>query len=145
MNFSAKAEANGLCLGYGRLRLTPYSTHHDRQTEGIRGAVGRSLYRCPKEVEEKTRQAEGERERARKARLASERGAVEEKPARGLLKEGLLVKVKSGRRLRAVLCTDILILVEEIAKAMYRNPMPISDVAIHELQAVEVGDRMSLA
>jgi len=52
---------------------------------------------------------------------------------RRLLKEGLLVKVKSGRRLRAVLCTDILILVEEANKTVYRDPMPLSEVAIHEL------------
>ena len=52
---------------------------------------------------------------------------------RRLLKEGLLVKAKSGRRLRAVLCTDILILVEEANKTVYRDPMPLSDVTIHEL------------
>jgi hypothetical protein len=52
---------------------------------------------------------------------------------RRLLKEGVLIKAKSGRRLRAVLCTDIFILVEEATKTVYRNPMPWSDVAIHEL------------
>ena len=52
---------------------------------------------------------------------------------RRLLKEGLLVKTKSGRRLRAVLCTDILILVVEATKTMYSNPMPLSDMVIHEL------------
>lgn len=52
---------------------------------------------------------------------------------RRLLKEGSLVKTKSGRRLRAVLCTDILILVEEATKAVYGNPMPLSDVTIQEL------------
>ena len=52
---------------------------------------------------------------------------------RRLLKEGLLVKAKSGRRLRVVLCTDFLILVEEANKTVYRDPMPLSDVAIHEL------------
>jgi actin cytoskeleton-regulatory complex protein PAN1 len=52
---------------------------------------------------------------------------------RRLVKEGLLVKAKSGRRLRVVLCTDILILVQEATKTVYRNPIPLSDVAIHEL------------
>ena len=52
---------------------------------------------------------------------------------RRLLKEGLLVKARSRRRLRAVLCTDILILVEEATKTVYGDPMPLSDVAIHEL------------
>lgn len=52
---------------------------------------------------------------------------------RRLLKEGLLVKAKSGRRLRTVLCTDILILVEEATKTVYHSPMPLSEVALHEL------------
>ena len=54
---------------------------------------------------------------------------------RRLLKEGLLVKARSRRRLRAVLCTDILILVEEATKIVYGDPMPLSDVTIHELSS----------
>ena len=40
--------------------------------------------------------------------------------ARKLLKEGVLLKAKSGRRLRAFLCSDILVLTEEAAKTLYR-------------------------
>lgn len=39
---------------------------------------------------------------------------------RKLLREGILVKAKSGRRLRAFLCSDILVLTEESVKALYR-------------------------
>lgn len=40
--------------------------------------------------------------------------------ARKLLKEGVLSKAKSGRRLRAVLCSDILVLMDEGEKGLYR-------------------------
>lgn len=40
--------------------------------------------------------------------------------ARRLLKEGQLMKAKSGRKLQAFLCSDILVLTEDAAKALYR-------------------------
>ena len=40
---------------------------------------------------------------------------------RKLLKEGVLMKAKSGRRLRAFLCTDILVLTQDQAKQLYRT------------------------
>lgn len=39
---------------------------------------------------------------------------------RKLLREGVLIKAKSGRRLRAFLCSDILVLTEVSVKALYR-------------------------
>lgn len=39
---------------------------------------------------------------------------------RKLLKEGQLNKAKSGRHLRAFLCSDILVLTDEAAKTLYR-------------------------
>jgi hypothetical protein len=39
---------------------------------------------------------------------------------RKLLKEGLLLKAKSGRRLRVFLCSDILVLTDEAGKTLYR-------------------------
>lgn len=39
---------------------------------------------------------------------------------RKLLKEGILTKAKSGRKLRAFLCNDILVLTEESTKSLYR-------------------------
>jgi actin cytoskeleton-regulatory complex protein PAN1 len=39
---------------------------------------------------------------------------------RKLLKEGILFKSKSGRRLRGFLCSDILVLTDEAGKRLYR-------------------------
>ena len=39
---------------------------------------------------------------------------------RKLLKEGTLMKHKSGRRLHAFLCSDIMVLTDEHAKSLYR-------------------------
>lgn len=39
---------------------------------------------------------------------------------RKLLKEGVVMKGKSGKRLRAFLCSDVLVLTDENAKALYR-------------------------
>src|SRR6266852_31035 len=39
---------------------------------------------------------------------------------RKLLREGLLHKAKSGRKLRAFLCSDILLLTDEYGKTLYR-------------------------
>ncbi|VDB85180.1 unnamed protein product [Peniophora sp. CBMAI 1063] len=49
---------------------------------------------------------------------------------RKLLKEGILAKAKSGRRLRAVLCNDIFILTDEQAKTLYRIPMHLSEIQV---------------
>jgi hypothetical protein len=40
--------------------------------------------------------------------------------ARKLLKEGLLLKAKSGRKVSALLCSDILVLMDEAMKTLYR-------------------------
>ena len=40
--------------------------------------------------------------------------------SRKLLKEGILLKAKSGRKLRAFLCNDILVLTEATTKSLYR-------------------------
>lgn len=40
--------------------------------------------------------------------------------SRKLLKEGILAKSKSGRKLRAFLCSDILVLTDEGGKQLYR-------------------------
>lgn len=40
---------------------------------------------------------------------------------RKLLKEGSLMKSKSGRKLVAFLCSDIMILTEDAAKSLYRT------------------------
>lgn len=39
---------------------------------------------------------------------------------RRLIKEGPLSKTKSGKKLRAFLCSDILVLTDEQAKSLYR-------------------------
>ena len=43
---------------------------------------------------------------------------------RKLIKEGLLVKAKSGRRLRVFLCNDILVLTDENPRSIYRMASP---------------------
>ncbi|CCM04566.1 uncharacterized protein FIBRA_06747 [Fibroporia radiculosa] len=53
--------------------------------------------------------------------------------SRKLLKEGLLMKAKSGRRLRAFLCSDILVLTDETAKTLYRMPIPLAEVQVREV------------
>jgi hypothetical protein len=39
---------------------------------------------------------------------------------RQLLKEGVLFKAKSGRKLRGFLCSDIIVLTDDTAKSLYR-------------------------
>lgn len=39
---------------------------------------------------------------------------------RKLMKEGVLLKAKSGRKLRAFLCSDIMVLTDDAAKTLYR-------------------------
>ena len=40
--------------------------------------------------------------------------------ARKLIKQGILLKTKSGRKLQAFLCSDILVLTDELARTLYR-------------------------
>jgi hypothetical protein len=47
-----------------------------------------------------------------------------------LLKEGILLKAKSGRRLRGFLCSDIMVLTDDAAKTLYRMVNPISSSAL---------------
>jgi hypothetical protein len=48
---------------------------------------------------------------------------------RKLLKEGVVSKAKSGRKLRAFLCTDILVLTDEVGKTLYRTVISTLHVA----------------
>ncbi|KAH7911883.1 hypothetical protein BJ138DRAFT_1062162 [Hygrophoropsis aurantiaca] len=54
---------------------------------------------------------------------------------RKLLKEGILLKAKSGRKLRTFLCSDILVLTDEGAKTLYRIPIPLAEVQVKEPRA----------
>ncbi|KAH0830093.1 hypothetical protein J3R83DRAFT_1428 [Lanmaoa asiatica] len=49
---------------------------------------------------------------------------------RKLLKEGVLNKAKSGRKLRVLLCNDIMVLVDEVGKGLYRVPIPVQEIQI---------------
>ena len=44
--------------------------------------------------------------------------------SRKLLKEGILLKAKSGRKLRAFLCNDIIVLTEATTNSLYRMVLP---------------------
>lgn len=50
---------------------------------------------------------------------------------RKLLKEAVLWKAKSGRKLRAFLCTDILVLTDEGAKSLYRMVGLLSSTLVY--------------
>jgi len=52
---------------------------------------------------------------------------------RQLLKEGMLAKAKSGRKLRSFLCSDIIVLTDDTAKTLYRMPIPLAGVQVKEL------------
>ncbi|KAI0085934.1 hypothetical protein BDY19DRAFT_963763 [Irpex rosettiformis] len=58
---------------------------------------------------------------------------------RKLLKEGILNKAKSGRRLHAFLCSDILVLTDEAAKTLYRVPIPLVEVQVKEVSGPLAG------
>lgn len=49
---------------------------------------------------------------------------------RRLIKEGLVTKAKSGKKLTLVLCNDILILIE--SRNLYRMPIPLFELAVRE-------------
>ncbi|KAG8968021.1 hypothetical protein FRC03_008886 [Tulasnella sp. 419] len=49
---------------------------------------------------------------------------------RKLLKEGTLTKAKSGRKLQAFLCSDILVLTDSSARSLYRMPIPLSELKL---------------
>jgi len=40
--------------------------------------------------------------------------------SRKLLREGVLSKAKSGRKIRVFLCSDLIVLTDELAKTLYR-------------------------
>ncbi|KAG1749461.1 hypothetical protein EDB19DRAFT_1680127 [Suillus lakei] len=49
---------------------------------------------------------------------------------RKLLKEGAISKAKSGRKLRLFLCSDILVLTDEVGRGLYRVPIPLNEIQI---------------
>ncbi|KAG2348212.1 hypothetical protein BDR05DRAFT_903524 [Suillus weaverae] len=51
---------------------------------------------------------------------------------RKLLKEGVISKAKSGRKIRLFLCTDVLVLTHEGGRGLYRVPIPLNEVQIKE-------------
>ncbi|KAF9650631.1 hypothetical protein BDM02DRAFT_1351141 [Thelephora ganbajun] len=51
---------------------------------------------------------------------------------RKLLKEGVVMKAKSGKRLRAFLCSDVLVLIDENAKTLYRMPIPLPELTVED-------------
>lgn len=48
------------------------------------------------------------------------------------MKEGIVMKAKSGKRLRALLCSDVLVLTDENAKALYRMVRSCSEGGVLE-------------
>lgn len=52
---------------------------------------------------------------------------------RKLLKEGTLLKAKSGRKLHAFLCSDIFVLTDDPMKNLYRMPIALSEAQVKDL------------
>ncbi|KAJ8093458.1 hypothetical protein PM082_020315 [Marasmius tenuissimus] len=52
---------------------------------------------------------------------------------RRLLKEGTLMKAKSGRKLHALLCSDILVLADATVKNLYRMPIALSEAKVRDI------------
>ncbi|KAF7323342.1 hypothetical protein HMN09_00115100 [Mycena chlorophos] len=52
--------------------------------------------------------------------------------ARRLVKEGPLVKGKSGRKLHGFLCSDILVLTDAGMKTLYRMPVPLNEAQVKD-------------
>ncbi|KAK0227784.1 hypothetical protein IW262DRAFT_1445704 [Armillaria fumosa] len=52
--------------------------------------------------------------------------------ARTLVKDGILCKAKSGRRLHAFLCSDTLVLTDATAQNLYRMPISLSEVRLKD-------------
>ncbi|KAF8959742.1 hypothetical protein BDZ97DRAFT_1836791 [Flammula alnicola] len=51
---------------------------------------------------------------------------------RRLIKQGVLFKAKSGRKLHAFLCSDILVLLDDSMKNLYRMPIPLAHAQVKE-------------
>ncbi|KAJ7041981.1 hypothetical protein C8F04DRAFT_1077868 [Mycena alexandri] len=52
---------------------------------------------------------------------------------RRLLREGVLVKAKSGRKLYGFLCSDILVLTDTSIKTLYRMPIPLNEAQVKDV------------
>ena len=52
---------------------------------------------------------------------------------RRLLREGTLCKHKSGRKLRAFLCNDMIVLTDEAVSRLYKMPIQLNQVEAKEL------------
>ncbi|KAG2021075.1 signal transducer [Coprinopsis cinerea AmutBmut pab1-1] len=53
--------------------------------------------------------------------------------ARKLLKQGVVAKAKSGRKLKAFLCSDILVLTDQSGRNLYRMPIPLAHAEVKEI------------
>ncbi|KDR82039.1 hypothetical protein GALMADRAFT_240494 [Galerina marginata CBS 339.88] len=51
---------------------------------------------------------------------------------RRLIKQGVLMKAKSGKKLHAFLCSDILVLVDESMTNLYRMPIPLAHAQVKD-------------
>lgn len=63
---------------------------------------------------------------------------------RKLLKEGLLSKAKSKRRLHLFLCSDVLVLTDAAASSLYRMPLPLSGLRVQDIRGAKDGLGFSL-
>ncbi|KAF4578312.1 hypothetical protein EYR36_000119 [Pleurotus pulmonarius] len=63
---------------------------------------------------------------------------------RRLVKEGMLTKSKSRRKLQVFLCNDVLVLTDEGIKSLYRMPIPLAEVQVRHAKD-DVAFQLALA
>ncbi|KAG9035365.1 hypothetical protein FRB95_011385 [Tulasnella sp. JGI-2019a] len=64
---------------------------------------------------------------------------------RRLIREGELTKARSGKKLHAVLCNDVLVLTDASAHALYRMPIPLAELRVAPVSGDELGFQLLLA
>ncbi|KAI6009623.1 hypothetical protein F5J12DRAFT_44573 [Pisolithus orientalis] len=119
-----------------RLTLSLPTEHAER--ESIANALGRAE-QILEEVNETMRDRESRArlgEVSRELRIGKDRLDLtlptHHLGPRKLLKEGVLTKAKSGRKLRVILCSDILLLLNESGGGgLYRVPLPVHELEIY--------------
>lgn len=121
-------------------RLTLALPSDDRERKSIANALA-CAERILAEVNETIREREGVARLAEVSKvlwIGRERldltQATHHLGPRRLVKEGPMVKARSGRRLRLLLCNDILVLLDENAAGLYCAPLPVHELEMRASQ-----------
>jgi len=114
-------------------------THHQPEHKQLEGSIA-EVERVLESINESIREQEGhDRLRQISQGLWIDQGRLDlTEPTRymgqrRLLMEGPLSKIKSSRKLHGFLCSDILVLTEDAGRALYRMPIPLSELQVREV------------